>query len=65
VRNGQLLDAAGVAARARSTSYLPQSGPAADELHAAIRELVAQYAHEGHVTMALRTIVVAADVGAG
>jgi SAM-dependent methyltransferase len=65
VRNGQSLDAAGVAARARSTSYLPQSGPAADGLHAAIETLFAQHAKDGRVTMALRTIVVAADVGAG
>jgi SAM-dependent methyltransferase len=65
VRNAQSLDAGGVLARARSTSYLPKEGPVADELHAAIRTLVAQHAENGRVTMALRTIVVAGDVGAG
>jgi SAM-dependent methyltransferase len=65
VGNGQTFDTEGVVARSRSTSYLPQTGPVADELHAAIRDLVAQYAPDGRVTMALRTIVVAADVGAG
>ncbi len=65
LRNGQSLDAAGVLARARSTSYLPASGPAAGELHAAIEALFAQHAQRGRVTMALSTIVVTGDVGAG
>ena len=65
LRNGQSLDAEGVLARSRSTSYLPKAGPLADELHAAVRALVAEHAKDGRVTMALRTIVVAADVGAG
>lgn len=65
LRNEQSLDLEGVLARTRSSSYLPTSGPRADELHAAIRALVAQHARQGGVTMALRTIVVAADVGAG
>ena len=64
-RNSQSLDADGVLSRARSTSYLPKTGPVAEELHAAVRALVAQHAQAGRVTMALRTIVVAADVGAG
>ncbi len=64
-RNGQSLDADGVLSRARSTSYLPKTGPAAGELHAAVRALVAHHAKDGRVTMALRTIVVACDVGAG
>lgn len=64
VRNEQRLDVDGVLARAKSTSYLPQDGPDADELHAAIRKLVAKHARDGRVVMALRTTVVAADVGA-
>jgi SAM-dependent methyltransferase len=65
LRNGQSLDVEGVLARSRSTSYLPKIGPLADELHAAVRSLVAEHARDGRVTMALRTIVVACDVGAG
>jgi SAM-dependent methyltransferase len=65
LRNGQSLDVEGVLARSRSTSYLPKTGPLADELHAAVRALVAEHARDGRVTMALRTIVVACDVGAG
>jgi SAM-dependent methyltransferase len=65
LRNGQSLDVEGVLSRARSTSYLPKAGPVADELHAEVRALVAQYARDGRVTMALRTIVVTGDVGAG
>jgi SAM-dependent methyltransferase len=65
VRNAQSLDAGGVLSRARSTSYLPKTGPVAGELHDAIRALVAQHAKDGRVTMALRTIVVIGDVGAG
>ena len=65
VRNAQSLDVDGVLSRARSTSYLPKTGPIADELHDEIRTLVSQYAQDGHVTMALRTIVVVGDVGAG
>ncbi|HEX3549524.1 MAG TPA: hypothetical protein VHT53_04075, partial [Candidatus Elarobacter sp.] len=65
IGNAQLLDADGAVARARSSSYLPKSGPRADELEAAIRALVAQHARDGRVTMALHTIVIAADVGAG
>ena len=64
VRNEQPLDAEGVLARARSTSYLPKTGPKADELHAAIRALFAQHAHDGGVAMAMRTIVAVGDVGA-
>ena len=64
-RNGQSLDADDVLSRARSTSYLPKTGSIADELHGDIRALVAQHAQDGRVTMALRTIVVIGDVGAG
>jgi SAM-dependent methyltransferase len=64
VRNEQVQDVEGVLARTRSSSYLPKSGPQADELHAAVRALVAQHAHEGRVVMTMRTIVVVGDVGA-
>jgi SAM-dependent methyltransferase len=64
VRNEQPLDLGGVLARARSTSYLPKDGPAADELNAALRDLFAKHARDGRVTMKLLTIVVAGDVGA-
>ena len=64
VRNEQPLDIDGVLARARSTSYLPKTGPKADELHAAVRALFAQHARDGRVVMAMRTIVVIGDVGA-
>ena len=64
VRNEQAQDLDGVLARARSSSYLPKTGPAADELHEAIRALVAQHARDGRVVMVMRTIVVTGDVGA-
>jgi SAM-dependent methyltransferase len=65
VRNDQSLDTDGVMARVRSTSYLPNAGTIAMDLHAEMRALVQKHAHDGAVVMALRTIVVAADVGAG
>jgi SAM-dependent methyltransferase len=64
VRNEHALDLDGALARARSTSYLPKTGPKAEELHAAIRALVAQHARDGSVVMLMRTIVVTGDVGA-
>ncbi|HEY0381152.1 MAG TPA: class I SAM-dependent methyltransferase [Candidatus Elarobacter sp.] len=64
VRNEHVLDLDGALARARSTSYLPKTGPEADELHAAIRALVAKHAQDGSVVMLMRTIVVTGDVGA-
>ena len=64
VRNEHPLDAEGVLARTRSSSYLPKSGPNADELHAAVRALFAQHAQQGRIVMAMRTIVVTGDVGA-
>jgi SAM-dependent methyltransferase len=64
VRNEQPQDQDGVLARARSSSYLPKTGPKADELHAAVRALFVQHAREGRVVMAMRTIVVIGDVGA-
>lgn len=62
--NQHVLDEAGVLARARSTSYLPKAGEAGRELHDAIRALVAEHQTGGRVTMHMRTIVVAGDVGA-
>ena len=64
VRNEQPQDVEGVLARARSSSYLPKTGPKAEELHAAIRALFAQHAQDGRVVMAMRTIVITGDVGA-
>ncbi len=64
VRNEQPQDLDGVLARARSSSYLPKTGPRADELHAAVRTLFAQYARDGRVIMTMRTIVAIGDVGA-
>jgi SAM-dependent methyltransferase len=55
--NEQILDRAGVHARALSTSYLPNAGPAADALHAAIDEVFDRYASDRLVTMHLKTIV--------
>lgn len=64
VRNVQRVDREGVHARANSTSYLPQSGPAAEALHAEIDTLFDAHARDEHVAMVLRTIVVCGDVGA-
>jgi SAM-dependent methyltransferase len=55
--NQQILDRAGVHARALSTSYLPNAGPAADALHAEIDALFDRYARDGSATMHLKTIV--------
>ena len=63
VRNEHELDLDGVLARARSTSYLPKDGPAAEALHAAVRALVERFAEDGRVVMVMRTIVVACDIG--
>ncbi|HEY0394516.1 MAG TPA: class I SAM-dependent methyltransferase [Candidatus Elarobacter sp.] len=63
VRNEHELDLAGVLARARSTSYLPKDGAAGTELQAAIRALVERFGRDGRVTMMMRTIVVACDIG--
>ncbi len=64
VRNEQSQDQEGVLARARSSSYLPKTGPKADELHAAVRVLFARHAANGRVVMTMRTIVAIGDVGA-
>jgi SAM-dependent methyltransferase len=60
-RNAQQLDRAGLHARARSTSYLPQEGALADELHAALDQLFDAHARDGAVTMRLKTIVSLGD----
>jgi len=59
-----VLDLDGVLAYARSTSYLPKEGPVAQEVHEAIRALAESHAADGRVTMVMRTIVCAGDVGA-
>jgi SAM-dependent methyltransferase len=64
IRNSQSLDRAGMHARARSTSYLPVHGTAADELHAAIDTIFGRYQKEGMVLMALKTIVSLAELHA-
>jgi SAM-dependent methyltransferase len=56
-RNHQDLDRAGVHERAKSSSYLPQSGAACDAMHAAIDELLDAYASESYA-MRLVTLVV-------
>ncbi|HEX3465461.1 MAG TPA: class I SAM-dependent methyltransferase [Candidatus Elarobacter sp.] len=63
VRNEHVLDLDGLLARVRSTSYLPHDGPAAEELTAAVRALMERFARDGRVVMAMRTIVVACDIG--
>ncbi|HEY0614243.1 MAG TPA: class I SAM-dependent methyltransferase [Candidatus Elarobacter sp.] len=63
VPNEHPMDAEGVLARARSTSYLPKDGPAAEALHRELRELAGRFARGGRLTMAMRTIVLACDIG--
>jgi SAM-dependent methyltransferase len=63
VRNEHTLTHEGLIARTRSTSYLPQSGPQADELYAAVDELFARYERAGSATLVMRTIVARGDVG--
>jgi ubiquinone/menaquinone biosynthesis C-methylase UbiE len=60
----QVLDRDGLATRVRSASYLPHSGPVADELHAAVSALIDAHERDGIVTMALHAFVIAGDVGA-
>ena len=61
--NTQHLDRAGVHARARSTSYLPDEGSAADELHAAIDALFDEHAVDGTIALRMKAIVTIADTG--
>jgi SAM-dependent methyltransferase len=64
-RNCQTLDRAGVHARAESSSYLPQSGPAAAVLHADIDALLDRFAVTKTIEMHLVTIVVRVDLEGG
>ena len=45
-RHGQSLDAGGLLGRARSASYVPRTGPAAERLQALLAELHARFADE-------------------
>jgi ubiquinone/menaquinone biosynthesis C-methylase UbiE len=60
----QALDRDGLLTRVRSASYLPQSGPVAEELQAVVRALFAQHERGGTVRLALQAFVIAGDVGA-
>jgi len=62
IRNKQTLDRAGAHARAESSSYLPQSGPAAAALHADIEALLDCFAVADAVEMHLITIVVRVEL---
>jgi SAM-dependent methyltransferase len=64
VRYDQTLDREGLAARTSSSSYLPQSGAAANELHAQLRALFDAHERAGTVTLALQAFAIAGDVGA-
>jgi SAM-dependent methyltransferase len=59
--NVHRLDRAGVHSRADSSSYLPQTGPARDEMHAAIDALVDAHERDGAIDMVLVTLVVRVD----
>ena len=61
IEGEHVLDAAGMAVRLASTSYLPHSGPEGDAVKAAIDELFRANAKDGHVRLALQTIVVVAE----
>ncbi len=61
-RNSQTLDRAGTHARAESTSYLPQSGPAAAAMHADIDVLLDRFAAGAGIAMHLVTIVARVDL---
>jgi hypothetical protein len=61
-RNTQTLDRAGVHARADSSSYLPQSGPAAAAMHADIDALLDRFGVTDAVDMHLVTTVVRVDL---
>jgi SAM-dependent methyltransferase len=61
-RNEQTLDRAGAHSRAESSSYLPQSGPAAASMHADIDVVLDRFAVSNAVAMHLVTIVVRVDL---
>ena len=58
----QTLDRAGVHARAESSSYLPQRGPAAAAMHAEIDALLDRFAVSASRELRLITIVVAVEL---
>ena len=60
--NGQELDRDGVHQRARSSSYLPQTGAAATALHAALDALLDRHVAPAY-DMRLVTLVVRVDAG--
>jgi SAM-dependent methyltransferase len=59
-RNAKALDRAGVHLRAASSSFLPQTGPAADAMHAEIDAVLDRFAADAYV-MRLVTLVVRVD----
>ena len=62
--NVEPMDRAKMHARANSTSYLPHSGQAADDLHECLDALFDSYAQGGSVSMHMQTLVFLADAGA-
>lgn len=60
--HGHAVDRAGLHARIDSSSYLPHDGEPAAALHAAADALFDRHAEDGLVRLALRTIVVRADL---
>lgn len=60
-RNGHVLDRAGVHERAKSSSYLPQTGEAATAMHIAIDDLLDQFDADDY-DMRLVTHLVRVDV---
>ena len=63
-RNVVAMDRAKLHARANSTSYLPQSGQTADDLHECLDALFDSYARAGTVEMHMQTLVLVAAAGA-
>jgi SAM-dependent methyltransferase len=58
----QELTLDGVLGRARSSSYLPHEGEAADALYAQLRDLFNRFERRGAVEMAMTVYVLAADI---
>ncbi len=56
----QRLDRSGLIGRAASSSYLPRTGAAANELHRDLHALFEQYARNGIVTLAMETYALVA-----
>jgi SAM-dependent methyltransferase len=62
-KNIHQLDRAGIHKRAESSSYLPQTGEAAQAMHLEMDDLINEYERpDGGVPMALLTIVVRVDL---